>query len=68
MLGSKVHAMVRIARDTDVSGAASFPSFMKDNMRQWEREGLVVVSVNQSGGFTARITEAGRKLAKKAIK
>lgn len=64
-MGSKVEAMRRIAAETDRLGGAAFPIFMLENMRSWEREGLISVSGGRDRGFVARITEAGRKLAKK---
>lgn len=64
MGGSKVEAMKRIADETDHGGGTRFPPFMRENMRYWEQEGLV--TVNYRDGI-ARITDKGRKLAKKSM-
>lgn len=64
MMTSKVAAMKRIADDTAISGASSFPTFMRDNMKAWEREGLVSVSWHS---FQATLTDKGKALAKKAM-
>lgn len=66
MIGSKVEAMRRITEDTDRRGASSFPQFLMKNMEQWQREGLVRLSLEQSGNY-ATITDAGRKLAKSSM-
>lgn len=64
MINTKQAAMKRIADDTDRFGSSDFPLFMMENMRRWEREGLVKVTVSQDGN-RASITESGRKLANK---
>ena len=64
MFGTKVAAMKRIAEETDSKGSASFPTFMLENMRGWQREGLIEI-VNH--GTAAKITDKGRQLAKKAM-
>jgi hypothetical protein len=51
----KVSAMKRIADD---GGTSSFPNFMRENMKIWEREGLVTVDWR---AFTATLTDKGRK-------
>lgn len=63
-MSSKVAAMERIARETDGSGGSPFPRFMLENMRAWEREGLITI-IGDDGDKLAVITAAGRKLAKK---
>jgi len=60
MFGTKVAAMKRIAEETDSKGSASFPTFMLENMRGWQREGLIEI-VNH--GTAAKITDKGRQLA-----
>lgn len=59
----KREAMQRIRDATDRSGAAKFPSYMKDNMRRWEREGLVELHIVGANIPVARITEKGRRYA-----
>jgi hypothetical protein len=49
--------MIRIARETDAHGHSYFPGFMLENMKQWEREGLITIEESH-----AKITEAGRRL------
>ncbi len=67
-MSSKVAVMVKIRDATDASGGAKFPPFMLQNMKGWEREGLIELHHgNVHGTFIARITEKGRALAKKAI-
>lgn len=64
MIGRKVEAMKRITDETDRGGGTRFPPFMRENMQQWEREGLVTVNYNDG---IARITEKGRHLGKKSM-
>jgi hypothetical protein len=66
MIGSKIEAMRRIADETDRHGWSPFPRFMLPNMQKWENEGLIMLSLLPEGNF-AKITNAGRKLAKKAM-
>ena len=67
-MSSKVAAMVKIRDATDASGGAKFPPFMLQNMKGWEREGLIELHHgNAPRIFIARITEKGRALAKKAM-
>lgn len=67
MLGQKVEAMKKIRDATDASGGAKFPTYMMENMRRWEREGLIELHVMGADTKVARITEKGRALAKKAM-
>jgi len=68
MSSSKIAAMVKIRDATDNSGGATFPLFMLDNMKHWEREGLIELHRgNTSGQIIARITQKGRNLAKKQM-
>jgi len=64
MVSTKVAAMKRIANDTASHGASGFPNFMRDNMKAWEREGLIKVDWH---AFTATLTDKGRALARKAM-
>lgn len=66
MIGSKIAAMKRVASDTDKNGLSAFPRFMMENMKQWQREGLVKLRLDATGNY-AEITAAGRKLASKAM-
>jgi len=67
-VSSKVAAMVKIRDATDASGGAKFPPFMLQNMKGWEREGLIELHHgNAPRIFIARITEKGRALAKNAM-
>ena len=70
MLGSKMEAMKRIARETDSRGGCFFPTMMLENMKNWQRDGLVTLE-KQLGTDTypniAKITDKGRALAKKAM-
>ena len=67
-MSQKIAAMVKIRDATDNSGGATFPTFMLQNMKGWEREGLVEIHHgNDPGRMIARITDKGRKLAKKAM-
>ncbi len=65
--GTKIQAMVRITDETDRLGGSSFPTFMYENMRGWEREGLIKIERNDRTGSIAKITDKGRALAKKAM-
>lgn len=62
----KIAAMQKIAKDTERNGLSAFPRYMMENMRQWEREGLVKIRIDATGNY-AEITAAGRKLASKAM-
>ena len=67
-MSSKIAAMVKIRDATDASGGAKFPPFMLQNMKAWEREGLIELHHgNAPGSYIARITDKGRALAKKAM-
>lgn len=56
-------AMQRIRDATDASGGAKFPSFMLDNMKRWERQGMLELHRMDGGLIVARITEKGRRVA-----
>lgn len=60
---SKIAAMARITKDTDQNGCAVFPSYMREKMHEWDREGLIEIF----GVDKAKITDKGRELAKKAM-
>lgn len=64
MVSTKVAAMKRIKDDTAARGSSAFPRFMRDNMKAWEREGLVKVDWHTC---EATLTDKGKSLAKKAI-
>ena len=67
-MSSKVAVMVKISNATDTSGGAIFPKFMLQNMKGWEREGLIEIHHgNVPGSYIARITNKGRALAKKTM-
>lgn len=61
--GLKRQTMQKIRDATDRSGGAKFPSFMKGNMKRWEREGLIELHLIGAGIPCARITEKGRQYA-----
>ncbi len=65
---SKTAAMAKIRDATDASGGAKFPTYMLQNMKAWEREGLIELHHgNVQGQLIARITDKGRNMAKKAM-
>lgn len=59
----KKEAIRKIRDATDRNGGTSFPPFMMDNMKQWEREGLVEIDLTGSGLSNVTITQKGRKYA-----
>lgn len=62
MRGLKKQAMQKVRDATDASGGAKFPTYMLENMKQWEKEGLL--ELHDNGNVTvARITDKGRKFA-----
>lgn len=64
-MSSKIAAIAKIRDATDTSGGAKFPTFMLQNMKGWEREGLIELHHgNSQGELIARITDKGRALAK----
>ncbi len=70
MIGSKVEAMKRIARETDTLGGCSFPMMMLPNMKDWQRAGLVTLekkTARDEYPNVAKITDQGRALAKKSM-
>lgn len=54
-------ALARIALETDKFGGATFPAFMNENMKRWERLGLLKIERRTALNETvAVITDAGR--------
>jgi hypothetical protein len=55
--------MRKIRDATDNIGGAKFPVYMRDNMRKWEREGLIELHIVGADTPCARITDKGRRYA-----
>jgi len=64
---TKVAAMQRITESTDRRGLSVYPSYMNEAMEGWAREGLITLGRTGDGITYAKITDKGRKLAKKAM-